>query len=69
MEGYRTILVAIIGSIAQYLGIQFDIDAVVQSVITLTTLCSIIYFKIHANKREDALKTAKAIAEVDHDSY
>lgn len=69
MDGYRTILVAVIGAIAQFLGIQFDIDAVVQSVITLATLGSVIYFKIQANKREDALKTAKAIAEIDHDSY
>lgn len=56
LEGYRTMLVAVLGAIAQVLGIEFDVDGTAQGLIAVGTLVLTLYFRFLGTKREEALQ-------------
>lgn len=56
LQGYRTIIAAVIGAIAQAIGLEMDVDAATQGIILAVTLVVTIWMKLKANLRESQLK-------------
>ena len=56
LQGYRTIIAAVIGAIAQAVGLEMDVDAATQGIILAATLVVTIWMKLKANLRESQLK-------------
>lgn len=56
LQGYRTIIAAVIGAIAQAVGLEMDADAATQGIILAVTLVVTIWMKLKANLRESQLK-------------
>ena len=56
LQGYRTIIAAVIGAIAQAIGLEMDADVATQGIILAVTLVVTVWMKLKANLRESQLK-------------